>query len=365
MKKSVPVVVGFLILASLSPAVLAENQIAKVKAAPLLECADDSTVQLGRTIPTGAPAATGADKYKYDPLRSWTDGKSKERIVSFVRDIATPGSKNYVAPADRYATFDNDGTILCEKPTYFEVIYTRDRARAVQDKHPEWAGDAAVQKFINSSDDDLHDVHTSESMKILAQVAGNSSLESLREPAVNWLDSAKHKRFQRLYKKLHYLPMLELISYLRSYEFKIYLCSGGQAEFMRCYAKPEYGIESSQVIGSSLELDYAEDSGKSEIVTKPKLQVFNINGNKAVTISQHIGKRPVIACGNSDGDTQMLTYASDRSGPSLSILIHHDDAEREYAYDKGAEKVLPIAAQKGWLVVSMKDDFKKVFDFDK
>ncbi|MBS2008787.1 MAG: haloacid dehalogenase-like hydrolase [Cyanobacteria bacterium SZAS TMP-1] len=321
----------------------------------------DSTVTSGQS-----PVAVESYKsgvHKGDPLRSWADGKAKERIVNFVKDVVDPKSKNFVPLEDRYATFDNDGTILCEKPAFFEVIYTRDRARAVQEKHPEWASDPQVQKFLKSSDDDLLDVHTSESMKIMAQAAGYSSLESLREPAMQWLDSAKHQRFKQLYKKLHYRPMLELIDYLRANGFKVYLCSGGQADFMRCYASSEYGIDSSQVIGSSLELEYSEQSGKSEIVAQPKLQVFNINGNKPVTISQHIGKRPVIACGNSDGDTQMLTYAGDRNGPSLSILIQHDDAAREYSYNRGAEKVLPIAAQKGWLVVSMKDDFLKVFDF--
>jgi len=297
-------------------------------------------------------------------LPSWSEGKTRDRIITFVEDVINPESKQFVPVEDRFATFDNDGTILCEKPAYFEVIYTRDRARQVQDKHPEWASDPLVQKFLKSSDDDLLDTHTSESMQIMAQTAGDNSLEELHAPEYKWLDTAVHPRFGKLFKKLHYQPMLELVKYLQDSKFKVYLCSGGQAEFMRCYAQEEYGIGSSQVMGSSLELEYTQKDGRSEIVTRPKMQLFNINGNKAISISQHIGKRPVIACGNSDGDTAMLTYAGDRQGPSLSILIHHDDGKREYAYDKGAEKVLPVAAQKGWLVVSMKDDFKKVFDFD-
>jgi phosphoserine phosphatase len=309
--------------------------------------------------------STAAGVNAVDPLPSWSAGKTKERIVKFVKDITDPSAKTFVPVADRIATFDNDGTILCEKPTYSEAIYSHDRARQVQDKHPEWANNPNVQKFLNSTIDGLAEIGASVSIMTNAESNAGLTEEDMHEAATKWLDSAKHPRFDVLYKKLYYPPMIELLNYLKANDFKVYLCSGGQTYFMRCYAQEEYGIAPPEIMGSSLELEYMLKNGRSEIEAKPKIQCFNVGNNKPISISQHIGKRPVIACGNSDGDLQMLTYAGDRKGPSLSILVHHDDSKREYSYDKGAEKVLPLAADKEWLVVSMKDDFKKVFSFDK
>ncbi len=266
---------------------------------------------------------------------------------------------------DRYAVFDNDGTILCEKPTFFEAIHSRDHARAVQDKHPDWAGDSGVQKLLKADDDSLASVGASIAMMTNAQANAGSTEGEIRDEMIKWLDTAKQKRFDVLYKKLHYVPMIELLNFLKVNDFKIYLCTGGQADFVRSYSMEQYEIDPAQVIGSSMVLEYTIKDGRSVLEVLPKMGSFNVGNNKPISISQHLGRRPVIACGNSDGDLQMLTYTGDRNGASLSILIHHDDGEREYKYDSGAEKVLPVAAQKGWLVVSMKDDFKKVFDFEK
>jgi phosphoserine phosphatase len=307
-----------------------------------------------------APAAS-----KKDPLPSWSAGPHKERIISFVEAITNPQSKTFVPVTDRFATFDNDGTILCEKPSYFEVIFTRDHAREVRAKHPAWAEDVEVQKFLTASDDDLANIHTSESMKVMAETADDITESGLHEIAEKWLNTAQHPRFKCLYKSLHYKPMLELLSYLQANDFQNYICSGGQAEFMRCYIPGEYDIPVNRIIGSNLEFSYGVIEGRSVILSRAKLQMWNVGANKPITILEHIGKRPVIACGNSDGDLEMLTYAGDREGPSLSILVHHDDQAREYQYDRGAEKVLPLAEKKGWLVVSMKDDFKSVFALDR
>ncbi len=300
-----------------------------------------------------------------DPLPSWAPGKAKDRIVSFVKDVTDSASNSFVLVADRFATFDNDGTILCEKPTFFEAIYSRDHARAVQDKHPDWANNPGVQKVLKADDDALGSVGASLTMITNAQANAGATEGEIHEDAVKWLGSAKQKRFDVPFKKMYYMPMIELLNYLKANDFKVYLCTGGQAEFVRCYCQEDYGIDPAQVIGSSMVLEYTIKDGRSVLEVQPKMQSFNVGNNKPISISQHIGRRPVIACGNSDGDLQMLTYASDRTGPSLAILIHHDDAKREYQYDSGAEKVLPAAAQKQWLIVSMKDDFKRVFAFDK
>jgi phosphoserine phosphatase len=297
-----------------------------------------------------------------DPLPSWTAGDHKQRILRFVQDIADKQSKNFVPESERFATFDNDGTILCEKPAFFEVIYARDRAREIQAKHPTWAKDPEVQKFLGASDDDLSGVHTNETIKVMAESSDDMSQAGLREASTKWLNTAVHPRYHVLYKKLHYAPMLELLSYLRANGFKVYLCSGGQTEFMRCYVDEEYGVDASRVLGSNLDFAYANRDGKSEIVAGAHMHVFNVGPAKPVTILEGIGRRPLIACGNSDGDLEMLTYGADRQGPSLSILVHHDDDKREYKYDVGAEKVLPLAASRNWLVVSMKDDFARIFD---
>lgn len=330
------------------------------KASPSADKAKATDQQPSSDLSTSSVSSKSAD-----PLPSWTEGTVKQRLISFVKETCDPSSQFFVPAIDRYASFDNDGTILCEKPTFFESICARDRAKGMQNKHPEWTGNAGVQEFLNATDDGLASVKASVAMSTYAQTNAGLTLEQVHEESLKWLNSAKQKRFDVLYKQLYYQPMIELLNLLRANDFKIYICTGGQTEFVRCYSQDEYGVAPAQVIGSNMEMEFTSRFGRSELEYKPKFLGFNVGPNKPISISQHIGKRPILACGNSDGDLQMLAYVADSKGPNLSILIHHDDPDREYQYDSGAEKVLEAATQKGWLIVSMKSDFAKMFSFQK
>ncbi len=294
-------------------------------------------------------------------LSSWKDNKLKQSILDFVKKVTDPQSKDFVPREDRVAVFDNDGTLLCEKPAFIQVIFARDSAVSRQAGHPEWKNDDAIKPFLTMDDSAIAGLRGLEATRLIAACQNGVSSEDLPPLATDWLSAAKHKRFGRPYAQLKYQPMVELLSYLRENGFKTYICSGAGADFIRLYSQNSYGIPADQVIGSSLKREYTVKDGRSSVVSRPVVHVYNVGPLKPIMIDEHIGKRPLIAVGNSDGDIEMLTYCTDRKGPSLGILLHHDDEQREYKYDKGAEKALKVAGERGWTVVSIKDDFESVF----
>lgn len=294
-------------------------------------------------------------------LSLWSRSAARDRIVQFVREVTDPKSDKFVPVEERVAVFDNDGTLLCEKPAFFQVVFTRDQVLLRKDAHPEWQTKEPHKYLLDGNDQSLAKLRGAEASRLLVESQDGLTEEEFRKIAIGWLDTAKHERFNCRYVQLTYQPMVELLTYLRDNGFKTYICSGGGTDFIRCYAQDAYGIPPEQVIGTMLELEFEQRGGKSVIVCKPALQVYTVGKAKPVMIEKHIGRRPIIAVGNSDGDIEMIEYCTGGGRPSLGVLVHHDDAQREYQYDKGAERALQLAADRNWLVVSMKEDFKRVF----
>ncbi|HEY9775878.1 MAG TPA: HAD family hydrolase [Planktothrix sp.] len=296
-------------------------------------------------------------------LRDWTDGASKQRIVDFVTKITNQSDPSYLPVEDRIAVFDNDGTLICEKPAFFQILFVHDAAVQDAAKHPEWQNDPKIKSFLDAKGDQILKFHGMESMRLGAQCWSGQTVEEFEQEATKWLETARHPKFDKPYQELIYKPVVELVDYLRANKFKVYMCSGGTTYFIRCYSKHAYGMERDEIIGSNVKLEFKDDVKSSVLTGLPDISLYNVGADKPVSIYDHIGKRPVIAVGNSNGDMGMLEFTTDTNRPSLGILIHHDDPVREYAYDKGAEAALKAVGDHHWLVVSMKDDFKSVFSF--
>ncbi|MEE4380117.1 MAG: HAD family hydrolase [Candidatus Competibacteraceae bacterium] len=301
-----------------------------------------------------------------DPLPSWNDGAAKTAIQEFVTAVTDKDGPDYVPPAERIATFDNDGNLWIEQPLYVQLVFAMDRIKALAPQHPEWKDQ---QPFKAVLDDDMEALTKSGEKGLLELVmashAGNTT-EEFAATVTDWLATAKHPKFERPYTELVYQPMLELLTYLRGNGFKTYIASGGGIEFMRPWVEQVYGIPPEQVIGSSIKTKYQVHGGKPVLVRLPEVNFIDDKAGKPVGINQHIGRRPIAAFGNSDGDFQMLEWTTAGEGRRLGVLVHHDDAEREYAYDREShigrlEKGLDEAEQRGWTVVSMKQDWKQIF----
>jgi len=301
-----------------------------------------------------------------DPLPSWNDGPTKQAIVDFVTNVTEPESGDYVPPADRIATFDNDGTLWLEQPMYTQLAFVFDRVKELAPEHPEWKD---TQPFKAVLEGDMKALAASGEKGIAQLVAATHagmSPEEFQQIVGDWLDTAKDKRFERGYTKLVYQPMLELLSYLRGKGFTTYIVSGGGIEFVRNFSEPVYGIPPAQVVGSSIKTKYEVVDGKPTLIRLPELNFIDDKEGKPVGINSHIGQRPIAAFGNSDGDYQMLDWTTAGEGARLGLIVHHTDAEREYAYDRESpfgrlDKALDDAPGKGWVVVDMKNDWKEVF----
>lgn len=301
-----------------------------------------------------------------DPLPSWNDGKAKQAIVDFVTRIAKDGSRDFVPVAERIAVFDNDGTLWSEQPMYFQLAFTMDRVKALAPQHPEWR---EKQPFKGVLEGDLQAVlaggeHALLEM-IMAAHAGMTT-EEFAQIVKDWLASAKHPRFQRPYTECVFQPMLELLGCLRANGFKTYVVSGGGVEFMRPWTEKVYGIPPEQVIGSSIRTKFELRDGRPVLVRLPELSFIDDGAGKPVGIHQHIGRRPIAAFGNSDGDLEMLKWTSAGDGARLCLIVHHTDADREFAYDRKSsvgrlDKALDEAKARGWTVVDMKADWKTIF----
>lgn len=305
-----------------------------------------------------------------DTLPLWKDGASKQSIVEFVEKVTKIGSPDYVETAERIAVFDNDGTLWSEQPMYFQLAFALDRVKVLAPMHSEWK---EKQPFKAVLEGDLKTVMAGGERAVLELVmathAGNTT-DQFSQTVTDWLATAKHPKTGRPYTDMVYEPMLELLTYLRTKGFKTYIVSGGGIEFMRPWAERIYGIPPEQVIGSSIKTKYALHDGTPVLVRLPEINFIDDKGGKPVGINQHIGRRPIAAFGNSDGDLQMLQWTTAGSGQRLACLIHHTDADREWAYDRSSsigrlDIALDEAQEKGWTVVDMKRDWKHIFPFEK
>jgi len=312
-------------------------------------------------------AGSGYAAAQADPLPSWNDTGPKKAILEFVDRVTTQGSPDFVAPAERIATFDNDGTLWSEQPNYFQFLFAVDRVAAMAPEHPEWA---QKQPFKGILEGDLKAALASGEKGILELAAATHTgitTEKFAAAVDSWLSSARHPKTKRAYTEMVYQPMLELLAYLRGKGFKTFIVSGGGVEFMRVFAEKVYGIPPEQVIGSSgvVKFEVGAD-GKPVLMKEAKIEFVDDGPGKPVGINRFIGRRPILAFGNSDGDQQMLQYTAAGNGARFMGLVHHTDADREWAYDRAShigklDKALDEATAKGWTVVDMKIDWNAVF----
>ena len=316
--------------------------------------------------------ATVAAVQAADPLPSWKDGPNKQAILKFVDIVTTPGTANFVPPPERIATFDNDGTLWPSHPMYTQLAFALDRVKAMTPQHPEWK---TQQPFKAVLDNDLKALGAAGEKGlvelVMATHAGMSTAE-FEKIVTDWFKTAKHPRFKRPYTELAYQPMLELLAYLRANGFKTFIVSGGGVEFMRPMTEAVYGIPPEQVVGSSIKTEYEVKDGKPALMRLPEVDFIDDKAGKPVGINKFIGRRPIAAFGNSAGDKEMLEWTQSGGGLRLMGLVFHDDAEGEYAYGPanglpdskfGAfpQSLMDEAEKKGWVVISMKDDWKQVF----
>jgi phosphoserine phosphatase len=302
-----------------------------------------------------------------DPLPSWNDGKAKKSITTFVTKVTDAESVDFVPPAERIATFDNDGTLWSENPVYFQLLFAFDRVKALAPQHPEWQN---TEPFASLLKGDMKGVAASGEKGILQLVAATHAGMSTQdfERLVNdWITTAKHPETGRLYTEMVFQPMLELLAYLRENDFKTFIVSGGGIEFMRPWTEQVYGIPPEQVVGSSIQTKYEIQDGKPILMRLPAVNFINDKAGKPIGINEHIGRRPIAAFGNSDGDRQMLEWTQAGSGARLMVLLHHDDAKREWAYGADSkigtfsDSLMEEAQKNNWTVISMKDDWKTIY----
>ena len=301
-----------------------------------------------------------------DPLPSWNRTETKAAIESFVAEVSDKDGPNFVPVEQRVATFDNDGTLWVEQPIYTEVAFSLDQVRAMAPDHPAWRTEEPYASVLSGDRKRLARLSQGDLVEIVAVTHAGMTEAAFEASAKDWFATARHPRFDRLYPALTYQPQLELLRYLRANGFKTFIVSGGEVDFMRAFAPEAYGIPPDQIVGTSVKYDFEEVRGKPVLHRLPALGSFDDEAGKPVNIHLHIGRKPILAFGNSDGDLQMLQYADDGAGPRLMLLLHHDDAAREFAYDRSSavgklDKAWDLAKGRGWTVVSMKDDFKTVF----
>ena len=301
-----------------------------------------------------------------DPLPSWNKGKARQAITNFVKEVTTSGGSHFVPEAERIAVFDNDGTLWSEQPMYFQLAFVLDRVKTLAPQHPEWK---EKQPFKAVLDGDMKTLAASGEKALLelamATHAGMTT-EEFTQIVNDWLATAKHPKTGRHYTEMVFQPMLELLSYMRANGFKTFIVSGGGVEFMRPWTEKVYGVPPEQVIGSSIKTKFELRDGAPVLARLPKIDFIDDKEGKPVGINQYIGRRPIFAFGNSDGDLQMLQWTTAGSGARFGGIVHHTDADREFAYDKKTsfgrlDKALDEAKTKGWSVVDMKRDWKTIY----
>ena len=300
-----------------------------------------------------------------DPLPSWNQGNVKARILNFVKNVTNSENTNYITPEDRIAVFDNDGTLWAEKPTYFQGFFVLDRLEELSKSNPEISRNPQLQQLLNKDFTNLQQLSKKDIMSLVMLTHSNITQHEFNKMVQKWAETAHHPQTQKRFVQMVYQPMKELIDFLKYNHFKTFIVSGGGIDFIREALSNVYGIPPDQIIGSSIKFRYINGTnrGNSIILREPELASFNEKEVKPENIQLHIGKVPVFAAGNADGDLEMLRYTADNNslGKSFEILVHHDDGVREYSYDTGSENVLIEAQRRNWTIVSMKDDFRIIY----
>jgi phosphoglycolate phosphatase-like HAD superfamily hydrolase len=308
-----------------------------------------------------------ASLHAQDPLPSWNDTAPKKEIVAFVEKVTKEGSPDFVPPNERIAAFDNDGTLWAEQPMYFQLLFALDRVKALAPRHPEWKTKEPFASLLKGDVKGALAGGEPAIAKIIMVTHAGMTTAEFEKIVADWIATAKHPKFKRPYTECVYQPMIELLAYLRASGFKTFIVSGGGIEFMRPWTEKVYGIPPEQVVGSSVKTKYEMRDGKPVLMRLPEVNFIDDKTGKPVGINSHIGRRPIAAFGNSDGDQQMLEWTQAGSGARLMMLVHHDDAVREFAY--GAESkigtfsdaLMAEAKKNDWTVISMKDDWKTIF----
>lgn len=308
-----------------------------------------------------------------DPLPSWSDGQTKASIIQFVSNVTDTRSPRFVPPDDRVATFDNDGTLWVEQPLYTQLVFAIERIKTLAPHHPEWKTTEPFKSILEGDPEAALAGGDHAIVEIIGATHAGMSSDDFARIVTDWIDTAKQPRFHRLYTQCVYQPQLELLEYLRDNGFRTFIVSGGGIEFMRPWTERVYGIEPAQVVGSSIVTEFKMIDGKPVLMRLPKVNFVDDKAGKPVGIGQHIGQRPILAFGNSDGDRQMLEYTTiDNPHPSLGLLVLHNDSTREYAYGPAAglpdshvgtfpQSLLDEADQRDWIVVRMKEDWGRIF----
>ncbi|MEJ5018780.1 HAD family hydrolase [Ochrobactrum vermis] len=300
-----------------------------------------------------------------DPLPSWRDGATKTSIIEFVTSVAIEGNKNYVQPDDRIAVFDNDGTLWSEQPFYIQLGFALDRVKTLAEKNPDWKEKEPFKSVLNNDFQGVAASGEKGLIELVMATHAGMTTDEFNRLVTKWFATARHPKTDRLYTEMTYLPMHELLEYLRENGFKTFIVSGGGVEFMRPVTQALYGIPPEQVVGSSIETKYEVIDEVPTLTRLPKIDFIDDGAGKPVGINKFIGRRPIFVAGNSDGDYEMLRWATAKS-PSFGMIVHHTDAEREFAYDRKSafgklDKALDEAQQHRWTVVDMKDDWAEVF----
>nr|WP_027210356.1 HAD family hydrolase [Burkholderia sp. WSM2232] len=330
----------------------------------LSACASDQP-QPGAGTPAASPQQVLVGEPSAAALPSWQEGAARAAILAFIGDVTRPGSANYVPPEARIAVFDNDGTLWSEQPMPFQLSFMVETLKAAAPRHPEWQKDP-VFKALLAHDTEVLAKNQKALLQMIAVANSGMTTDEYDQSIRNWLASAKHPTLQRRYTELVYRPQLELLGLLRASGFRIWIVSGGTAEFMRVWVTDAYGIPPDRVVGTQEKLKYEVRDGKPVLVRGAGFDFVDDGPGKPVGIFRAIGARPILAFGNSDGDREMLEYTAGGPGKTLALLLHHDDAEREFAYDRKSslarlDRAWDQALARGWVVVSMKQDWKTVY----
>jgi hypothetical protein len=318
----------------------------------------------GFRLPTAAQAQLPAE-----PLPSWNEGPVKQSIADFVARVTQQGGPDFVQPGERIATFDNDGTLWVEHPMYTQTSFILDRVKVMAPLHPEWKDGQPFKAVLEGDMKTLAEFGEHGLVELGMATHAGMTTEEFQKIATDWLATARDPRFKRSYTELAYQPMIELLAYLRANGFKTFIVSGGGVEFMRPWTEQIYGVPPEQVVGSSIKTNFQMRDGQPELFRLPEMNFVDDGAGKPVGINEYIGRRPIAAFGNSDGDLEMLQWTTMTGGAHLGLIVHHTDAEREYAYDRNTsfgrlDKALDAAAPNKWVVVDMKNDWKRIFAFE-
>lgn len=305
-----------------------------------------------------------------DPLPSWNEGPRKAAIIDFVTRVTRADGPDFVPVPERIATFDSDGTLIAEQPMYIPTVFVADEVKAVAKEHPQWKKVQPYKAVLENDRKQMSEISERQFLVMLSRAHAGRTVDEVEARVNEWVKTARHPRFGRPYTDLVYQPMMELLDYLRANGFKTFVVSGGDITFMRPWMPKAYGIPPEQIFGSSGRVAYHLAGDKPEIVRLDRVDLFTVGPGKPVAIALNIGRRPIFAAGNSDGDLEMLQYTTLSPGPRFALLVHHTDGVREWAYDRTAlvgrlDQALDEAPRRGWNVVDMKNDWKVIFPFEK